>query len=256
MKIDLAGKTALVTGASRGIGKSVCEKLAENGAKVIAVARSRDQLEGLLATLEDPKRHSIIALDLAKRENTKKLKLQVDKLGLSPDIVVNNLGGNLGIVDPLSNYEDYEEVMYLNLGVAIQLNKEFIPSMIGRKYGRICHISSISALENQGPPQYCAAKAALNSYIRSLGRYVSKDNVILTGVMPGAIYTEDGYWDEVIKNRPEHAGKFLKDRMAIGRFGNPAEISSLVAFLVSENSSFMVGSVVLADGGQGRTFQQ
>jgi 3-oxoacyl-[acyl-carrier protein] reductase len=256
MKIDLAGKTALVTAASRGIGKSVCEKLAENGAKVIAVARSLDQLEGLLATLEDPKRHSIIVLDLAKRENTKELKLQVDKLGLSPDIVVNNLGGNLGIVDPLSSYEDYEEVMFFNLGVAIQINKEFIPSMLERKYGRICHISSISALENQGPPQYCAAKAALNAYIRSLGRYVSKDNVILTGVMPGAIYTEDGYWDEVIKNRPEHAGKFLKDRMAIGRFGNPAEISSLVAFLVSENSSFMVGSVVLADGGQGRTFQQ
>jgi len=255
VKIDLAGKTALVTAASRGIGKSICQELAKNGAKVIAIARNRDKLEELLVTLENEEKHAIIVLDLSKRENTKELKLLVDKLGLSPDIVVNNLGGNLGIVDPLSDYQNYEEVMYINLGVAIQINKEFIPSMLEKKYGRICHISSISALENQGPPQYCAAKAALNAYIRSIGRYVSKDNVIITGVMPGAIYTEEGYWDEVIRNRPDHAEKFLKDRMAIGRFGDTAEVSALVAFLVSEHSSFMVGSVVLADGGQGRTFQ-
>jgi 3-oxoacyl-[acyl-carrier protein] reductase len=127
--------------------------------------------------------------------------------------------------------------------------------MMGRKWGRITHISSISALENQGPPQYCAAKAALNAYIRSVGRFVAADGVVVTGVMPGAVMTAGGYWDEVMKQRPEHGGNFLRERMAIKRFGEVKEISSIVSFLVSDSASFMTGSVVLADGGQGRTFQ-
>ena len=64
------------------------------------------------------------------------------------------------------------------------------------KWGRICHISSFAALENQGPPAYCSAKAALNAYVRSVARYVAKDNVILTSVMPGAIFTQGGYWEK------------------------------------------------------------
>jgi 3-oxoacyl-[acyl-carrier protein] reductase len=256
MRVNLEDRTAVVTAGSRGIGKSICEELARQGAKVIAVARSRKELEELQATLTNPSKHVMINLDLSKRENSKELKLQVDNLGLSPDILINNLGGNLGITDPLSDYQDYEDVMFFNLGVAIQINREFIPSMIRRKYGRICHISSVSALENQGSPQYCVAKAALNAYIRSVGRWASKDNIIVTGVMPGAVYAEGGYWDEVLKTRPGHAEKFLIDRIAMGRFGNPEEISPLVSFLVSEHSSLMVGSIVLADGGLGRSFVQ
>ena len=123
-----------------------------------------------------------------------------------------------------------------------------------QKWGRICHVSSISALENQGPPAYCAAKSALNAYVRSLGRFVAADNVILTSVMPGAVFTKDGYWDVAARERPAHVEKYLNERMAIRRFGRVEEISELVAFLCSEHSSFCVGSCVLADGGQGRAF--
>ena len=126
--------------------------------------------------------------------------------------------------------------------------------MIKKKWGRICHISSIAALENQGPPAYCAAKAALNAYVRSLARYVSPDNVILTSVMPGAVFTEGGYWDEASRNRPDHVKKYLDERMAIKRFGEISEITEAVTFLCSENASFCVGTSMLIDGGQGRVF--
>ena len=144
--------------------------------------------------------------------------------------------------------------MSLNVEVAIGINRVFIPEMQKRKWGRICHVSSISALENQGPPAYCAAKAALNAYVRSLGRYVSSDNVILTTVMPGAVFTKGGYWDIASQNRPEHVEKYLAERMAIHRFGTIEEISEVVTFLCSDLSSFCVGSCLLVDGGQGRVF--
>ena len=144
--------------------------------------------------------------------------------------------------------------MQLNVEVAIRINQSFIPAMIEKKWGRICHISSISALENQGPPAYCAAKAALNAYVRSLGRYVSPHNVILTSVMPGAVLTKDGYWDKASLERPEHVSKYLKERMAIKRFGKLNEISNLVAVMCSDLASFCVGTALLVDGGQGRVF--
>ena len=126
--------------------------------------------------------------------------------------------------------------------------------MIERNWGRICHVSSISSLENQGPPIYCAAKAALNAYVRSLGRYVCDKNVILTSILPGAVFTEDGYWDEKSKSNPDHVEKYLNERMAIKRFGKISEISDLVTILVSEKASFCPGTSLLADGGQGRVF--
>jgi 3-oxoacyl-[acyl-carrier protein] reductase len=128
--------------------------------------------------------------------------------------------------------------------------------MQNKQWGRICHISSISALENQGPPSYCAAKLALNAYVRSVGRYVSSDNVIMTSVLPGAVLSEGGYWDIASKERPDHVAKYLEDRMAIKRFGTVEEISKAVVFLCSEHASFCVGSSLLIDGGQGRVFHQ
>jgi 3-oxoacyl-[acyl-carrier protein] reductase len=154
----------------------------------------------------------------------------------------------------MCSYQEFMEVMRFNFGIAMDLNNLFIPSMIKREWGRICHVSSISALENQGPPAYGAAKAAINAYVRSLSRYLAEKNVVINGVMPGAIFTEGGYWDDVSRNRPDHLTKYLEERMAIKRLGELSEISELITFLVSEHASFMVGSNVLADGGQGRVF--
>ena len=144
--------------------------------------------------------------------------------------------------------------MYLNVEVAVELNRAFIPHMIKKKWGRICHISSIAALENQGSPAYCSSKAALNAYVRSVARYVAKHNVILTSVMPGAIFTKGGYWDGELKKNPNRVKKYLSERMAINRFGTTSEISEIVKFLCSDLASFFVGSAILVDGGQGRSF--
>jgi 3-oxoacyl-[acyl-carrier protein] reductase len=255
MKLGITGKLALVTGAGRGLGEGICRSLAAEGVRVFATSRTAADLEKLAADLGGAAAgHVILPLDLSATDGPTRLVTFAREQGLQPDILVNNVGGNLAFTDPLGPLAEWQQVMRLNVEVALEINRAFIPHMQVRKWGRICHISSISALENQGPPAYCAAKAALNAYVRSLGRYVAADNVILTSVMPGAVFTKDGYWDTAARERPAHVGKYLNERMAIRRFGRVEEISELVTFLCSEHSSFCVGSCLLADGGQGRVF--
>jgi 3-oxoacyl-[acyl-carrier protein] reductase len=254
MKLGIEGKTALITGAGRGIGRGICEILAREGALIVAVSRGSKGLNDLRQALGNGQKHKYLELDLTREDSVSKLIEFLQENKIEPNIVVNNAGGNLGHIDPLKTSEGWREVMWLNLEIAILINEFIIPQMQLKKWGRICHVSSVAALENQGPPAYCAAKAALNAYVRSMGRYVSKDNVILTSVMPGAVFTEGGYWDETMQNRPEHVEKYLKERMAIQRFGKIEEITEAVAFLCSDLASFCVGTCLLLDGGQGRTF--
>ena len=254
MNFKIRNKFALVTGASRGIGEEICRSLAKEGAKIIACSRNKKDLKKLISSLPNSNKHFLINIDLSNYSNVKKLIKIIKNKKIQPDIIVNNLGGNLGFTNPLGSSEEWRKVMFLNTEVAIELNRSFIPNMIKKKWGRICHISSISAIENQGPPAYCASKAALNAYVRSLARYVAEKNVILTSVMPGAVFTKGGYWDKQFKKNPKKVKKYLAERMAIKRFGKVTEISEIVKFLCSDQASFFVGSNVLVAGGQGRSF--
>ena len=255
MNLGIKGKLALVTGAGRGLGEGICRSLAKEGARILATSRTASDLEQLVGELGGALAgHLFLPLDIASTDGPNLLIEYVREQKLKPDIIVNNVGGNLGFTDPLGPVDEWQQVMRLNVEVALEINRAFIPHMREAKWGRICHVSSISAIENQGPPAYCAAKAALNAYVRSLGRFVCADNIILTSIMPGAIFTKDGYWDTALQERPDHVTKYLNERMAIRRFGRVEEISELVAFLCSEQASFCVGSALLADGGQGRSF--
>jgi 3-oxoacyl-[acyl-carrier protein] reductase len=255
MNLGINGKLALVTGAGRGLGEGICRSLAQEGALILATSRTASDLEQLVGELGGALAgHRFLPLDIATSNGPNLLIEYIRQQKIQPDIIVNNVGGNLGFTDPLGPVDEWQQVMRLNVEVALEINRAFIPHMREAKWGRICHVSSISALENQGPPAYCAAKAALNAYVRSLGRFVCADNVILTSIMPGAIFTKDGYWDTALQDRPDHVEKYLNERMAIRRFGRVEEISEVVAFLCSEQASFCVGSALLADGGQGRSF--
>lgn len=257
MDLGMQGKVAVITGAGRGLGKSMATCLAREGATVIVNSRNREDLELLVNELpftNNPISHQYFCEDLASESGPKRLIDFLEKNGIDPDIVIHNVGGNLNITDPFCSVEEWRQVMRINLEVPIELNRYFIPRMQKKKWGRVCHVSSISGLENQGPPSYCAAKAGLIAYARSLGRFVAKDGVIVTSILPGAVYTEGGYWDITSKTKPGHVEKYLSERMAIQRFGKPEEISEVVAFLCSNHSSFCVGSAFLVDGGQGRVF--
>jgi NAD(P)-dependent dehydrogenase (short-subunit alcohol dehydrogenase family) len=255
LDLEIDGKRALVVGAGRGLGRNIAINLAEAGVKIAAVARTKADLENLLDEIGGREAgHFAVALDLIEPDGPSRLLSELDENFGSIDIVVHNIGGPVDIRDAFCSMEDWRKVQRLNIDIAVELNLTLIPRMQQQKWGRIVHISSIAGEENQGPIPYCAAKAALNAYTRSMGRLVSPDGVILTAVLPGAIFWEGGDWDKASREQPEHVERYLKERMAIGRFGEPDEIGKAVAFLCSKHASFFVGSIVPIDGGQGRTF--
>lgn len=225
---------ALVTAGSRGIGKSIANCLAEQGHEVKTVARTEaDYLYDLML----PHAPEAMAQEV------------IGSFGY-PDILVHNLGGTLGITDPYCSPADWGKVFRLNVAIAVELNLKFINNMQEKQWGRIVHVSSVAGTENQGTVPYCAAKAALNAYTRSFGRVVAPDGVCVSAVLPGAIYTEGGYWDRDVS----YSNAFAKERMAIKRLGTADEIGKFVAFLCSKDASFVTGSTFLVDGGQGRAF--
>lgn len=253
MDLKIAGKRALVTAGGRGLGRSIAECLAAEGVSVAVVSRTKKDVESFVA--QHGKSHCALTYDLVEEDAPSRMVGELlDRFG-HPDIVVHNLGGSLDISDPFCSISEWRKVYRFNLEVAVELNLKLVPNMQKNRWGRIVHISSIAALENQGTVPYCAMKAALSSYTRSFGRYVAKDNINISAVLPGAVFTEGGYWDVASKTRPDHVKKYLAERMAIQRFGVPDEIGRVVTFLCSEHASFVVGSSVLVDGGQGRTFQ-
>lgn len=255
MDLKIRGKVALVTGAGRGLGKSVATCLAREGVRIIGTSRTQQDLDQLIETLAPSSEpHLVFSQDLSSPSGVDHLLSYLEKQNLWPDIIVHNVGGNLFVKDPLCSLDEWRQVMRINIEIPVEINRILIPKMQQRGWGRICHVSSISGLENQGPPSYCAAKAALIAYTRSVGRYVAKDGVVITSILPGAVFTEGGYWDLATKTNLEHVEKYLRERMAIQRFGRPEEIGEVVAFLCSDLSSFCVGSGFLVDGGQGKVF--
>ncbi len=256
MNLGLQGKRALVTGAGRGIGAAVAQCLAQEGARVAVVARTSREVESLVQSLGGRSQgHCGLAMDLVAKGAPFRLIKRLKSLHFDPiEIVVHNLGGTLEVRDPFCSLEDWRRVYRLNFEVAVELNLLLVPAMQKRQWGRVVHISSISAMENHGPVPYCAVKAALSAYTRSLGGVVAPDGVVMSAVLPGAVFTEKGYWDKISKENPEHVRKFLTERQRIGRFGRPEEIGHYVAYLCSELASFNTGGIVPVDGGQGRGY--
>jgi 3-oxoacyl-[acyl-carrier protein] reductase len=252
VELGISGKTALITGAGRGIGQSIAESLANEGVEIVGISRNSKSSSEETSSFPGTMITADLFDDVERRLALERISRDFSKI----DIVINNVGGTMEVSNPLASYKDFENVLKFNLGIAVDTNNFFIPGMKERRWGRICHISSISALENHGPPAYCASKAALNAYVRSVGRFLAEFNIVLTGVMPGAILTNGGYWEDMKNNNPEKLENYLQNRMSSKRLGKVEEISELVCFLVSEHSSFMFGSNVLADGGQGRLFAQ
>jgi len=256
MDLGLEDKRALVTGSGRGIGMGIVQCLARERAKVAVVSRTGADIEKVMVELGgEEKGHVGLIMDLVPEGAPGRLVKALRDRDFWPiDIIVHNLGGTLNINDPFCSVEDWRRIYRFNFEVAVELNLILIPQMQKRKWGRVVHISSISAMENHGPVTYCAMKAALTAYTRSIGGVVAPDGVVVSAVLPGAIFTVGGYWDITSKNNPEHVHKFLTDRQRIGRFGTIEEIGNYVTFLCSELASFNTGSIVPVDGGQGRGY--
>lgn len=257
MDLNLKGKRALITGGSVGIGQAIAFDLAREGASVAITSRHKESIDTTMKMLGGTENgHYGVVIELTDTDGPTRLINELHDAFGQIDIVVNNAGSTQSITDPYCSIEDWHKVFRLNLEVPVEINNLLIPHMKQQDWGRIVNITAGAALENSGPVTYCASKAALTAYTRSMGRIlaIESPNVVMTAVLPGVVITEGGHWDTVLKERPEHAERYLKERCPLGRFGQPYEISPMVVLLCSDKSTFSHGSIVLVDAGQAKHY--
>jgi 3-oxoacyl-[acyl-carrier protein] reductase len=246
--LEIKDRLALVSGASRGIGQEIAKELAREGGRVVLVARSADALEAVRRQMTLPDRHRVVAVDLMADGGVQEAADAINKFG-NLDIIVHNVGGSLGIQQMFAPSEDWKKVWQFNVGIGHELNRLLLPSMVERRWGRIVHVSTLSTTTYNGNPAYVSAKCALESYVKSLSREVSKHNVIVSAVAPGAISIEGRYFAKLQQDDPASLDEYLNQHLPIRRLGKPEDVAKVVAFLCSEQASYMAGAVVAVDGG-------
>ena len=238
MNLGIDGRTALVVGASRGLGLEISRELWTEGCKVISVARTCENSES--------DRRISIARNLMPEGEPERLASAIVARHGAPDIIVHVLGGSQGITDMLAPASEWAKVWRLNLGIAIDLNRAFLPAMQANKWGRIVHISSNAPRLNIGYCPYACAKAALDGYVKVVSKEVSKDGVIIAAVAPGIVHAPGRYYASLDSKQ---ADEFFAKYIPIRRWGRAEEIAKVVAFVASEHAAYMAGSIVQVDGG-------
>jgi 3-oxoacyl-[acyl-carrier protein] reductase len=247
--LGIAGKVALVTAATRGIGLGIAQALASEGARVAIAARTASDVKRTAESLGGLG----IAIDLMAEDGPRRAVEQTVS-GLGPiDILVNNLGLRAGGSWSDTGAKEFETAFEGNVTVSVRMSQLVLQGMVDRGWGRIVTITSVWGRETGGAPAYNAAKAAEISFTKSLAREVAGKGVTVNSVAPGSILWPGGGWDRRQKANPEGIAEFVRQDMPLGRFGNVEEVASLVAFVCSMQASLVNGAVIAVDGGQSRS---
>jgi len=254
MDLGLDGKIALVTGSSRGIGRGIATRLSEEGAHVILCARGADELDTAVRAMPGPGRAFAAAADVTSPEGAAAVvATAVEQFG-GLDIVVNNVGGSGAKAFDDMDAADLQTVLGKNLFPALNVSRAALPVLRGRGGGVIALIASIWGREGGGGPSYNVAKAAEISLAKAMARDLAPSGIRVFSVAPGSTLFPGGSWERRLRDDPEAMAAFIRSELPWGRLGAVHEVADVVAFLVSQRASWVVGTCVTVDGGQSRAF--
>jgi len=235
-------KMVLVTGGARGIGKSICELLANHGYKVICnYINSKDDAENLA------KNHSNIItkkFDVSNYEETLTAIKEIENDHGAIDILINNAGITKDRFIHKMSIQEWDDVLKANLYSAFHCTRTILPRMREQNFGRIICLSSVNALQGQmGQANYCASKAALSGFIKAIALENASKNITANLVAPGYVDTD------MTKSISEDICNSLKTKIPMNRFGQPNEIAKTILFLIEDSTSYITGETISINGG-------
>lgn len=235
-------KIALVTGASRGIGASIAQQLAQDGFFVVGTATTEQGAEQITTTLAG--QGVGLRLDVRDAENIEQVVSKIEADYGSILVLVNNAGITRDNLLLRLSEDDWDDILNIHLKAVYRLSKRVLKGMAKARFGRIINISSVVAhFANAGQTNYSAAKAGMEAFSRSLAKEMGSRNITVNSVAPGFIATE------MTAELNEEIRKKMLEQVALNRFGEPQEIANAVSFLASDKANYITGTVLHVNGG-------
>jgi NAD(P)-dependent dehydrogenase (short-subunit alcohol dehydrogenase family) len=244
---NLAGRVALVTGGSKGLGKAMARAFAENGADVIICSRHENELQSALKEILDGtgRKGRYVVADMRNRDDVKRLaRTALEQMG-RVDILVNNAGTNRPqAIDAITD-ADWDDVLEINLSSVMALTRALVPQMKERRWGRVIHITSIlGAVSKEGRDAYSATKSALMGFARANALDLGSHGITVNCIAPGPFLT-----DLPMSILSDAEKKTFAERTALLRWGQPKELMGPALLLASDAGSYITGTTMVVDGG-------
>ncbi|MDY6921704.1 MAG: 3-oxoacyl-ACP reductase FabG [Pseudomonadota bacterium] len=243
--MSLDGKVALVTGASRGIGRAIAESLIQQGALVMGTATSESGAENITAYIQATGNQGRgYCLNVTDPASIDSVLGQIQEAHGAPQILVNNAGITRDNLMLRMKQDEWDQVIDTNLSSVFRMSKACLKGMAKSRWGRIVNISSVVGLMgNAGQANYSAAKAGLEGFTRSLAREMGSRGITVNSVAPGFIDTD------MTRDLPEANKEAMIGQIPLGRLGAPQEVAAVVAFLAGEESGYITGATIPVNGG-------
>jgi NAD(P)-dependent dehydrogenase (short-subunit alcohol dehydrogenase family) len=243
----LTGRIAVITGASKGLGKAMALALGAAGAKLALISRNKEQLQAVAAEARKLGAEAeVFVADVTSEEQVKQLERGVAAKFGKVQILINNAGINIRKPSIEFTLDDWRAVMDTNLTSVFLMCRAFVPSMKGQGYGRILNLTSImSHVAIAGRTAYAASKSGLLGFTKALALELVTDKITVNGISPGPFATE---LNKPILESPEANAQFLS-KIPLGRWGKAEEVGQLALYLCSEDAGFITGTDILIDGG-------